>query len=347
MVKGMAMESTSGAETCSPREVVDRAIRFRCPPRLPLITSVSPLTIEMHGRKLEDLISRYPNDFGWAGWSILDDGPPRVGVHVDEWGCTWQKLDASLGGQCVGHPLEDWGAWDRYSVPDPLNDSRWTGVGEHVSQVAEKGKYILGGGGYLFEKLWALRGFENTFVDLALEPAELDELIAAIDGYVDRTLERGLGFEVDGIIFGDDWGQQNSLFVNPEIWRRRFLPVYERWFARVHEADRNVHFHSDGNVMEVLPDFVAMGANELNIQLGVLDIEKVAAHCRDRVCIRAEPDRQSILPYGSPDDVRSHVKDIVGAFHTERGGLIMSIKVMADMPWENLVAFFEALDPYL
>jgi len=309
--------------------------------------SISGATHAVHGRKLSDLAQRYPNDFAWAGWRISDDGPDKPGTHTDEWGCVWRKLQAGIGGQCVEHPLENWDDFTSYSAPDPLTGDRWAGVGEKVSAARAAEKYLLGGGGYLFERLLALRGFENTLMDLASVRMEMKQLVEVVGGYVDETIRKAKEYHVDGMIFGDDWGHQGGLFVSPETWRRAFLPVYRRWFKASHACGANVHFHTDGNVTSLLPDFVDMGADELNLQVGVLDVEKIASICRDRVCIRGEPDRQHILPHSRPEDVRAYVKELVEAFHTPRGGFIMSVKIQHDTPWENIVALFETLDQFL
>ena len=113
--------------------VVDRAVRFRCPSRLGITTSISPATYQRHGDKLKDLAGKYPNDFGWAGWRVSGDGPQQVGKYTDEWGCVWEKLNPFIGGQCVEHPLSDWEKWKSYTVPDPLAEDIWVNVEEFTS----------------------------------------------------------------------------------------------------------------------------------------------------------------------------------------------------------------------
>ena len=343
-----SLKGSIGVESsAASKDVVSRAIHFQNPPRLPLTMSISGATHAVHGRKLADLLARYPDDFAWAGWRISDDGPDEPGTHTDEWGCVWQKLQAGIGGQCVEHPLENWDDFSSYDAPSPLTSDRWERVGEEVSGARAADKYLLGGGGYLFERILALRGFENTLMDLASDRMEMNQLIEVVGAYVDETIRKAREYHVDGMIFGDNWGHQGGLFVSPETWWRRFLPVYRRWFKAAHACGVNVHFHSDGNVTDLLPDFVEMGADELNLQVGVLDVDRTAALCRDRVCIRGEPDRQQVLPHTRPEEVRAYVKDLVQAFHTPRGGFIMSVKIQHDTPWENIVALFEALEPYL
>ena len=78
------------------------------------------------------------------------------------------------------------------------------------------------------------------------------------------------------------------------------LPVYKRWFEAVHQHNRNVHFHSDGNVTEILSDLAQMGVDELNLQCGAMDIDALASVCRDKVCLRGELHRQKVPPHFSP-----------------------------------------------
>jgi len=309
--------------------------------------SISGATYAVHGRKLVDLVRRYPDDFAWAGWAISDDGPDRPGVYTDDWGCAWQKLRAGIGGQCIRHPLDSWDAFSSFRAPDPLAKERWAGVEEKVSRARAEKKYLLGGGGYLFERILALRGFENTLTDLAAGCAQMDRLIDVVGRYVSETVRKATEYRVDGMIFGDDWGHRGGLFISPETWRGKFLPVYRRWFEAAHECGCNVHFHTDGNVTELLPELIEMGADELNLQLGALDVDRTASLVRNRVCIRGEPDRQRVLPRARPEDVRAHVRDLVQTFHTRTGGFIMSVKIQHDTPWENIVALFEALEPFL
>ncbi|MFH1614588.1 MAG: hypothetical protein ABIG61_05850 [Planctomycetota bacterium] len=119
-------------------EVVKKAISFESPPRLPLVISVYQATYHKHGQKLKDLVSQYPNDFGWAGWRISDEGPAEVGAYIDEWGYTWKKLDPGLGSQSIMPPLENWANFCLYNIPDPLVQDRWQGVGNQIAKLKKR-----------------------------------------------------------------------------------------------------------------------------------------------------------------------------------------------------------------
>ena len=67
----------------------------------------------------------------------------------------------------------------------------------------------------------------------------------------------------------------------------------------------------------------------------------------DRLCFWGTIGIQHTLPFGSVDDVRREVKlrmDTVG----KDGGLLLgpSHMIEPEVPWENLVALYDAIDEY-
>ena len=56
-------------------------------------------------------------------------------------------------------------------------------------------------------------------------------------------------------------------------------------------------------------------------------------------------DVQKIIPSGTPDEVRSHVRERVRTFYRPEGGLILAAgnAILPDTPMENLHAYVSAL----
>ena len=67
----------------------------------------------------------------------------------------------------------------------------------------------------LFERAWSLRGFENTLLELALDPGYIGELLDRIVDIRLVLIERYLELGVDGGYFGDDYGAQISTALLP------------------------------------------------------------------------------------------------------------------------------------
>ena len=68
-------------------------------------------------------------------------------------------------------------------------------------------------------------------VDIALDREEVYLLADRIlEEYLLPTIEISLEAGAEIIGFGDDWGAQNQLLINPKSWRKIFKPRYKRLF---------------------------------------------------------------------------------------------------------------------
>lgn len=77
-----------------------------------------------------------------------------------------------------------------------------------------------------------LRGTESLFMDTLIESPEYFKLMEIVEDFYNTYLDEWLKLEVDGIIFGDDWGSQRSLLISPETWRKQYKPLYKRFLTK-------------------------------------------------------------------------------------------------------------------
>ena len=94
------------------RERVIAAIEFSGPDRIPHNNAFVPAVFRKYGRKVEELLGRFPSDFAGAD-EPPDESAFRTGRFTDEWGCMWEVSLPGFGGQVVVHPLSDWKALRR------------------------------------------------------------------------------------------------------------------------------------------------------------------------------------------------------------------------------------------
>jgi len=209
-------------------------------------------------------------------------------------------------------------------------------------EAAGHSRYVMGNGGNLFERMQFVRGTENVYMDLGEDRSELHELADRIVDLMIANIRNYLRAGVDGIGFGDDWGSQRSLLIRPEQWRSFFRPRYERMFHVVKDAGAHVHFHTDGWTWDILDDFIEIGVDVLNPQHHLMGTQEVGRRIGGRVCIRSDIDRQHILPFGTPLEVREHVQEVILAFGRFNGGLILFGDIGLDTPLENIRAMYDA-----
>ena len=170
----------------------------------------------------------------------------------------------------------------------------------------------------LWERAWTLRGLENMYADLLDHPRFARELLEAIAEWNLAQVRKALRYDIDGVYFGDDWGQQHGLQIGPRLWREFLRPPLERMFAEVKRAGRFVVVHSCGDVQELFDELIGMGLDCFNpFQPEVMDVFALLERYRGRLSFFGGLSTQRTLPYGSPEEVRRETRRLLAA---GRGG---------------------------
>jgi uroporphyrinogen-III decarboxylase len=104
-------------------------------------------------------------------------------------------------------------------------------------------------------------------------------------------------------------------------------------------------------VIDLIPDFIEAGFDILNpVQCSAAHMEPAELKRRfgDQVVFwGGGVDTQHTLPFGTPEDVRSEVRERIQAFGPGGGFVFNPIhNVQARTPIENLLAMFETLRDY-
>lgn len=140
----------------------------------------------------------------------------------------------------------------------------------------------------------------------------------------------------------DDWGSQRALLISPAMWREHFKPLYKEYCHLIHAGGKFAFFHSDGHVRSIIPDLIEIGIDALNAQIFCMDLEDLARDFKGRVTFWGEIDRQYLLPFGSPEEVKDGVRRVRRALDDGRGGVIAQCEWGLNDPYENIAAVFEA-----
>ena len=328
------------------RERVFRAVEFGGPDRVPLSYNLSPGCRLRYGAALAELRARFPSDFAETGFVEFEGFTRQVGlIERDAWGVGWLRANDDYMGQAVEHPLADWSRLDDYQFPDPLQVGDWSRVPEALRR-DEGRRYVLVDGDTLFQRLFYLRGFESLMLDIHCESPELVHVRDRVADYILRKLAKWREYPIDGVRFRDDWGSQTSLLIHPEKWRRLFKPVYRRLFDAVHAAGKHVWFHSDGNILSIVPDLLELGADVLNPQVSVVGLDNLARDHAGRACFMGEVDRQTVMPLATPSEAATYTRGIAAALGSAKGGLIGHTFVGPDVPLANVEAIWQAFLDY-
>ncbi len=264
-------------------------------------------------------------------------------VAYDWWGVGWST--ETEGYWPVDSPLAGSRALETYAWPDPEQPHLMDAARETIACCGHELFVIPNLGFCLFERAWSLRGFEAFLMDLGGDLTAAEELLERITAIQVVLARRFVELGVDGGYFGDDYGAQQSLLFSPRTWRSLFKPRLARLFAVFREAGLPVILHSDGDIAEIVPDLVEIGMTVLNpVQPEVLDHTWLRRTFGDRLAFYGGVSTQTVLPRGSPDQVRSAVDDCVRTLAPDGTGLIVgpSHRLQVDIPMENVDALLAA-----
>jgi len=335
------------------RERVIAAINFMRPDRCPIMHSILPGAALKYGEGLFAILRRYPNDFGPSEFKVprVEELTPdyRKGVHRDDWGTTWRSTVDGIHGQVYDYPLKDYGDLADYKFPPLPNEEDIETLKTRVKETKDKGYFAIAGfnPGNYFERMQWLRGFVNLMGDFSMRTKGVYRLADLLLEYCLQAMGKTLEAKPHMVSLGDDWGTQEGLMVSPTFWREFFKPRYRRMFDLVHDHGAYVWFHSDGYIMDIIPDLYEIGVNVLWPQFSCHNLEELAEATRERICVASDIDRQYIMPRGTPEEARAYVKRVIDLFgYGSNGGLIGRGEVNIDVPLENVEAVYETFFTY-
>lgn len=324
------------------KERVELAVTHQEPDRVPhqvnLTIPARQMVQEHFGT--EDLDTVLENHIASTNAELpMDEIKP--GYFRDEWGVVWNRtIDKDIGvieGAVLPEPN-----LERLEVPDPHDPRRYEGFRAFIEGHREQ--FLFCDIGFsLFERAWTLRGLENFFMDLAVHPGFVEELLDTVVEYDLAVIEEAGRFDFDAFQLGDDWGQQSGVTMGPEAWRRFIKPRVAKLYAAAHDAGKHVVIHSCGAVQELFQDLIEVGVEVFGpFQPEVMDVVAMKRRFGDRLAFYGGVSTQKTLPHATPAEVRAEVRRLIE--EVGRGGgyvLAPAHDVQRDVPLENILALLD------
>jgi len=323
------------------RERVTRTLRFEGVDRVARDVWTLPAAFFGREEELRALLDLYPSDFGSSGFvdPVDQSSLYEPGEWVDEWGSTWLNIQRGMIGEVKIPAVTDLAQLDHWQPPYHLLGKGFENVNRTC---AESDKFINLGLPRPWERLQFVRGSENAYMDLAWGDTRALKLLEMIHEYYMRHLEYVVKTDVDAVFFMDDWGSVDALLISPKMWVEYFKPLYKEYVDMAHAHGKFAFMHSDGHIMAIYEHLIEIGVDAVNSQLFTMPIEEIGERFKGQITFWGELDRQNILPFGTPDDVRQAVERVKMAIGDPRGGVIGQAEFNMGYPMENLRAFFEA-----
>ena len=286
--------------------------------------------------------------------------PPHSNF-VDDWGSGQSEIEEGVWYPGV-HPLAEATTIEEVEAytnwPDMDDPFRVAHVKAQARQLAADNQYAIMATPWLlfpFERAHAMQGLDKFLYNMAVEKDFSKYLLEKIYGYCKTLMGHfldELGENVDIIKIGDDLGTQESLLISPKMYREFLKPIHADFISFIKSRTKaKVFFHTDGDVFNLIDDFIEIGVDILNpIQTSagrMSNLAELKSRFGGRIVFCGAVDTQKVLPYGSPAEVRDEVKRVIHALGEGGDFMLASVHtIMNEVPAENVLAMVDAAVEY-
>lgn len=284
-----------------------------------------------------------------------EDVDPEKGTGRTIWGVETRSVQAGKARyeEFINPPfadLSDVRQLDDYSRwPEPARFD-YAGSLRLARRARDLGFATIGPWISVFEIYCQLRGLENAMMDLIDAPDFLEPALERIQSIQTAMMERLLketGDLLDLVFISDDMASQEGLLISLPAWRRLFDSRLRVWCDVVHRHGRKVLFHTDGAAFDLVPSLIEAGIDVLNPIQHIckgMDRERLKAAYGNRVVFHGGVENQSVIPFGTPDDVRAEVRRCLETLGRGGGYICSSCHfVQAGTPLDNVFALIETV----
>ncbi|MHB0988444.1 MAG: uroporphyrinogen decarboxylase family protein [Bellilinea sp.] len=279
--------------------------------------------------------SNFIDDWG-SGQKEIEEGVWYPGVHPLAEATTIQEVDA----------YTNW--------PDMDDPYRVAHVKAQAQKLAAENQYAIMATPWLmfpFERAHAMQGLDKFLYNMAVEKDFSKYLLEKIYSYCKTLMGHfldELGDNVDIIKIGDDLGTQESLLISPKMYREFLKPIHADFIRFIKQRCKaKVFFHTDGDVFNLIEDFIEIGVDILNpIQTSagrMSNLAELKSRYGGRIVFCGGIDTQRILPTGTPAEVRDEVKRVIQTLGEGGDYMLASVHtIMNEVPAENILAMVDA-----
>jgi uroporphyrinogen decarboxylase len=242
--------------------------------------------------------------------------------------------------------------WDHASEVDFWQQLRQRAIA--LRQSSDRALVVVAGCN-LFEWGTFLRRIDNFLVDLVNDQKNVERLLDALMEQHLATLEKvceAVGDVADILRFGDDLGTDQGPFMSPATYRKLFKPRHTLLNEYVHKhSSMHTFLHSCGSIYKLIPDLLEAGYEVLNpVQTNTRNMEPErlkAEFGKDVTFWGGGCDTRHVLNRGTPAQVKDNVRHNVEILAPGGGFVFNTIhNILPDVPPENIVAMFEAVDEF-
>jgi uroporphyrinogen-III decarboxylase len=196
----------------------------------------------------------------------------------------------------------------------------------------------------------ASMGFADFAIATLDDPGLVEEIEKRLHEYCLRELEMALSCRIDTVRLGSGLTMNTGPMLSPEMMERFEFSLMREQARMVKARDLPLELHIDGLIVDMIPDFLAMGVDILNPIdpcAGAQDIYEIKRVFGDRITVSGNIDINGVLLKGTPDEVRQDVVEHIDRLAVGGGYIVSSSHNLHELiPVENYLAMRDAVHTY-
>lgn len=228
-------------------------------------------------------------------------------------------------------------------------DAQFRQLDAYAAAVAgtDIGLFVLTGS-FLCDTYTSVFGFENFMVTLYDERDLIEEVLEQYATYYVAMAERLTQYDLTFFYAGDDVAYRTGTLVQPDLLRELWVPRMQRIMAPAVQRNIPILFHSDGNIVDIIPDLLEMGVNALNpIEPYGMDIVEIKKRYGRGLTLVGNMDVGGVLSQGTPAQVRAEASALIDAVGRDAGFVLASgHSIMSNVRPENFLAMVDTAQTY-
>ncbi|MCL2834198.1 MAG: uroporphyrinogen decarboxylase [Treponema sp.] len=279
---------------------------------------------------------------GVSGSGDFEDVPGKPGYVKDIFGVVWNRNGAD----------KDIGVIDGFVIKDPENITYQFPIADIAEfrrrlqklVASDTDEFKFANFGFsMFERAWTLMGMENVLTYMITCPESLEAFFDKICEFWIPLVDIALEYNIDGVMFGDDWGQQHGTIMGPEYWRRFIKPRMARLYQKVKAKGKYVLQHSCGDCRELFPDLIEIGLDcYQTFQPEIYDIKKIKETYGKDLSFWGAISTQQCLPKMDAKQVQQEIVRIARILSVNGGYILAPThSIPGDVKPENILAMLE------
>jgi uroporphyrinogen-III decarboxylase len=312
------------------KEIVQRTLDFQNPERV--------------ARSFPESDFHWVNDDAKTCATDWEKVSPTKWERMDEWGNIWQRIDDTTKGEVVKGALSDASEIENYQLPDFSKFEDFYTVVK--ARKNNKDKWLIGGmPGFAFNIARKILKIDNYLMALVLEREKIRVLHDRIDVLLEDMIRNHAKAGADCVMYPEDWGTQNQLFISPDLWYEEFFPRFVKLCGIAHQCGIKVFMHSCGRTAAIVPGLIKAGIDVLQFdQPDLHGIDQLAEYQKNsKITFWSPVDIQKTLQSRDEKIIRAKAREMIDKLWKNRGGFIAgyysdNVAIGLDPKWQEIAS---------